>query len=142
VAASKSKLMAGSRSNSGFTLIELLTVIAIIGLLAGLLLPAAATAVAAARSASCQSNLHAWGVALMCYVSRTGGYIPRRGQGIQPTFVINRDDDWFNCLAEYVNDTPYKQRAASGVSAGLKCLEFASLKSLESAGLKSRDRPE
>ena len=51
----------------GFTLVELLVVIAVIGILLGLLLPAVQAARAAARRMSCTSNLHQIGVGLLDY---------------------------------------------------------------------------
>jgi prepilin-type N-terminal cleavage/methylation domain-containing protein len=59
----------------GFTLVELLLVIAVIGLLVSLLLPAVQACREAARAAQCKNNLHQIGVAIEAtYHSR--GWIP------------------------------------------------------------------
>lgn len=60
----------------GFTLVELLVVVAIIGILASISMPALARAHEAARRAVCGSNLRQVGMALLMYSSEADGYFP------------------------------------------------------------------
>ncbi len=62
---------------SGFTLVETLVVIAILGILAGLLMPAVQSAREAARRAQCQSNLRQIGIAMAGYETQYNCFPPQ-----------------------------------------------------------------
>jgi prepilin-type N-terminal cleavage/methylation domain-containing protein/prepilin-type processing-associated H-X9-DG protein len=63
-----------AHTGSGFTLVELLVVVAIIGVLTALLLPAIQAARESARTTSCRNNLKQLGVALQSYHAQHGAF--------------------------------------------------------------------
>jgi prepilin-type processing-associated H-X9-DG protein/prepilin-type N-terminal cleavage/methylation domain-containing protein len=62
-----------------FTLVELLVVISIIGLLAGLAVPAISRGLGSAKGGACLSNLHQIGVATMAYAADNSFKLPPGG---------------------------------------------------------------
>jgi prepilin-type N-terminal cleavage/methylation domain-containing protein len=79
------------RERPGLTLVELLAVIAIVGVLIGLLLPAVQTAREAARRSSCQGNLKQVALAVLNFEHAMGRF-PRNGKEevLRPAWMYNR----------------------------------------------------
>jgi prepilin-type N-terminal cleavage/methylation domain-containing protein/prepilin-type processing-associated H-X9-DG protein len=102
------------RGGEGFTLIELLVVITIIVVLAGLTLGIAKPVNEMRDQTRSASNLRQWGVALAAYAADNDGFIPRRGQGVQPVAQLNRPEDWFNALPPYLGMKAYGDLVAAG----------------------------
>jgi len=84
----------------------------VIAILIGLLLPAMSRARASAMSVQCTSNLRQWATATMMYANQERGWLPRRGQGVQVTTVIDRPSDWFNALPPMLRMKPFTQLVA------------------------------
>jgi prepilin-type N-terminal cleavage/methylation domain-containing protein len=99
------------RSCIGFTLIELLTVIAIVGVLVAILLPAVQSAREAASRTGCMNNLHQIGIALHNYhdANRTlpVGCIEWRGYRAPPTA---RQFAWSAMLLPFLEQQPLHAR--------------------------------
>jgi len=74
-----SKFNSNRKSNIAFTLVELLLVISIIGLLAGLAVPAISRGLSSAKGGTCLSNLHQIGVATMAYAADNSFNLPPGG---------------------------------------------------------------
>ena len=78
-----------------FTLVELLVVISIIGLLAGLAVPAINGGLKSAKAGACLSNLHQIGVATIAYTADNSFKLPDAGSGTS--------DMWANKLATFIS---------------------------------------
>ena len=96
-----------------FTLIELLVVIGIISLLIGVTVPVVATARKSSTQVVCMANLREWIMAAQLHANANRGYLPRRGQGVQPTVLIARPVDWFNALPPMLKQQPYSDLASA-----------------------------
>ena len=73
-----------------FTLIEVLVVIAIIGLLIGLLLPAIALIRGSANATACLSNMRQFNDALIIYTTDSRGYLP--GMNTSGSDIVNAEN--------------------------------------------------
>ena len=89
------KFNSNKKSNIAFTLVELLVVISIIGLLAGLAVPAVNRGLKSAKAGACLSNLHQIGVATMAYAADNSFKLPDAGSGTS--------DMWATKLATFIS---------------------------------------
>lgn len=95
---------------------ELLIAISMIGLLMAILLPVVSVVRRQARTLKCSHHLEQFGHALSLYLDDYRGWLPRRGQGVQPltSTWIGRSSDWFNALPPYLDLPPYCELVAAG----------------------------
>ncbi len=98
----------------GFSLVELLMAVGTASVVGLMGLTAIGQSLEKARGVKCLGNLRQWGVALQCYLQDSGGLIPRRGQGVRPVWVIDREEDWFNCLPRYMESPSYNELYKAG----------------------------
>jgi prepilin-type N-terminal cleavage/methylation domain-containing protein/prepilin-type processing-associated H-X9-DG protein len=103
---------AGSRR--AFTLVELLTVIAIVGVLAGILIPVGLSVRARARAAQCSSNMRQIAISLISYAN------DHKGQ----TVVAHYPDTGYNWAQEVTNWDGSIKTLKEGTSFGIwRCPE-------------------
>jgi prepilin-type processing-associated H-X9-DG protein/prepilin-type N-terminal cleavage/methylation domain-containing protein len=82
-----------TRFSIAFTLVELLVVISIIGLLAGLAVPAINGGLKSAKAGACLSNLHQIGVATMAYAADNSFKLPPGG--------VDGENNWARDVYNY-----------------------------------------
>jgi len=83
---------------AAFTLIELLIVIAIIGILAALLVPALSSSKVKARSIGCISNMRQLGLSMIMYADDHQSCLPLTSHG------GSSSDSWINTLKPYAGN--------------------------------------
>jgi prepilin-type N-terminal cleavage/methylation domain-containing protein len=88
-----------TKKNKGFTLVELLVVIAVIGILIGMLLPAVQQVREAARRTDCMNKLRQIGLATLSFESAHGAFPPGRlfpAKDASAPYDVGRDEpSWF-----------------------------------------------
>jgi competence protein ComGC len=99
---------------SGFMLIELLVVVGIIGILAGLLLPALNQARSRADRITCVSNMKQFGVALQLYAGEHADHLPPNMDG--RGFVLGQIwvEGWLGLPGPDCTNTLYLRRSLLG----------------------------
>ncbi|RRJ97369.1 prepilin-type N-terminal cleavage/methylation domain-containing protein [Opitutaceae bacterium TAV4] len=117
------------QTRHAFTLIELLTVIAIIGVLAGILIPVVGRVRETARGAQCVSNLRQLATAAQLWIDENRGHLPdamywcynegtsnpARAYQISPylNFKAQKNLDWKNTPSPMKCETGYAKYPAS-----------------------------
>ncbi len=95
-----------SRNNAGFTLVDLMVVMAVVGVLVVVSLPALQAARARAATVACASNLRQIGVAMLVYVGDHDGVLPPARIVESPGVIVWPNDYWPYQLQPYLGIVP------------------------------------
>lgn len=121
----------------GFTLVELLAVIAIIGLLIALLIPAVQSARATARRVTCSNNLKQAGLAMLAHSELNGAFpagqalLMSTGWQTSPLMPSSNGTGdrrgWFQPLLPFVDQQPLADSVAAWVANPIMAITYISL---------------
>jgi len=123
---------AAPRRRDAFTLVELLVVLATVGVLMALLLPAINLARVRTQRVACLSNLRQLGLAFLSYVNDSNGGLPVNFPLLAPRQP--NPEDWFLGFAGYPHDPMYgpaPQYACTNVDSARASKLFAYHQSVE-----------
>lgn len=98
------------RYSVAFTLIELLTVLAVIGLLAGLLLPALSAARGRAQTARCTAHFRQFALALPLYAQDYADALPPNADGREEALGAKWVEGWLGLPGPDCTNTLYLRR--------------------------------
>lgn len=101
----------GVRVRAAFTLIELLTVLAVIGVLAGLLLSALGAAKSRAQTTRCTANLRQFALALPLYAADHADLLPPNADGRQEALGAKWVEGWLGLPGPDCTNTLYLRRS-------------------------------
>jgi len=104
------------RGVGAFTLVELLVVVALMGVLVGLMLPTLGRARQAARQVVCQAHLRSWGLGFSAYAVENGDCWPhtdgldRQDASVAPRTPADRADyyGWVDVLAPLMGERAWR----------------------------------
>jgi prepilin-type N-terminal cleavage/methylation domain-containing protein len=100
----------GRTARTGFTLVELLVVVAIVGLLVSLLLPAVQQSREAARRAQCQNQLRQIGLGMLAYHDSATTFPPGLVDRITGSNPQGKQLAWSVYLLPFIEETSVFQR--------------------------------
>src|SRR6266496_4507719 len=110
---------------TAFTLVELLVVLAVIGVLAGLLLPALSMAKAAAHATTCKNHLRQMGIALKMYVDENNNMYPPYAGSPGPAYGDATNVWW--CGSVYWSSKLFPYYPVNWTKAGYRCPGYKGL---------------
>jgi prepilin-type N-terminal cleavage/methylation domain-containing protein/prepilin-type processing-associated H-X9-DG protein len=117
------------RPTGAFTLIELLIVVAIIGTLIALAMPACAWGLAVAREATCLTHLRSLGTAVKLYASDSRGFYPPAWSGASVRWMdqlkpyLSKGSDVYRCPSDD-QGVPLPWDPQITMSYGMNCFNF------------------